>query len=76
MMKELMYAGKRYVQDMELEDVAALKICLISLGALIGAAAPKRTRQGLACLAAVGFVGTCIPLVTRFVATLTQGDKQ
>ena len=70
MLKELMYAGKSYVRNMDMEDIAALKLCLVSFGVLAGIAVPRRARQAAACLAGIALVGTAVPLVSSFAASL------
>lgn len=68
-------AGTRYIRHMELDDMAALKICLLSTGTLLGLSCKgKFTRRlaGLTCsfLAA----GLAIPLTSRFLDELKPGD--
>lgn len=72
MLTKLMTAGKCYIREMELEDVAALKFGLISLGTLIGLSLPKRSRKPSAVFATLIFLGTCIPLTYKFIASLTR----
>lgn len=71
MIHNLMSAGKRYVNDMELCDIAALKFCLMALGILIGIAIPKGARKPSALWAAVIFVGSFVALMGKFFAYLT-----
>lgn len=44
MVKRWLAAGRLMVRDMDLEDVAALKLCLLSLGVLLGLAVPRRKK--------------------------------
>lgn len=68
-------AARRSVRHMELDDMAALKVCLLSTGALLGLSCKgtlTRRLMGLTCsfLAA----GLAIPLTNRFLDELKPGD--
>ena len=67
-------AVKRNVRHMELDDLAAMKVCLLSTGALLGLSCKGRLSRrlmGLTCsfLAA----GLAIPLTNRFLDELKPG---
>ena len=70
MLKQWMAAGRLMVRDLELEDVAALKLCLLSLGLLLGLAVPRRKKPGLALFSTLVFVGTYLPLMGKFLVSL------
>lgn len=72
MMDSLLGAGRLYIKDMDLEDVAALKLCLMALGILMGLGIPLKGRRAAALLAGLLFVGTYIPLLSQFFACLTR----
>ncbi len=42
MVKKWIAAGRLMVRELDLEDVAALKLCLLSLGTLLGLAVPRK----------------------------------
>ena len=67
-------AAKRNIRHMELDDLAAMKVCLLSTGALLGLSCKGRLSRrlmGLTCsfLAA----GLAIPLTNRFLDELKPG---
>lgn len=63
--KKWLEAGRRMVRALELRDVAALKLCMLSLGVLLGLAVPARRRRFPALLAAATFAGTYVPLMWK-----------
>ncbi len=75
MMNSLLHAGRLYIRDMDLEDVAALKLCLMALGFLMGLGIPLKGRKPAALLAGLLFVGTYIPLMSNFFYCLTRARE-
>lgn len=70
-MEHVLDAGKRYIRKMDLEDMAALKICLLATGTLAGLSLKSkfaRRLAGVSCsfLAA----GLAVPLVSQFLDEL------
>lgn len=76
MVKKWLAAGRLMVQDMELEDVAALKLCLLSLGVLLGLALPRRKRPTFALFSTIVFIGTYLPLMGKFLVSLVRTDRE
>lgn len=65
---KLAEAGRRYMGRMDLEDMAALKISLLSLGALAGLGMKNklvRRMAGVSC--SILAAGLTIPLVSQFL---------
>ena len=50
MLDKWLAAGRLAIKDMDLEDVAALKLCLMALGILIGLGIPLKKRSAAAVL--------------------------
>lgn len=75
MLQKWMIAGKRFVNEMELEDIALMKFCLIAFGALVGLAVPKGTRKTAGLLASVVFLATWGTVMCRFLASLTRRER-
>lgn len=75
MVKKIVAVGMNYVREMEVEDVGALKMCALALGALIGIAVPARSKKPSALLAAVVFVTTGLFVMSRLCATLVRVQK-
>lgn len=74
MLNKWLAAGRLMLKDMDLEDIAALKCCLLSMGVLAGIAVPAKSKKAAALLASFLFVGTYIPLMTKFLGNLTSTD--
>lgn len=56
-----------YLDQMELEDMAIFKLCLIAFGVLFGVVTPKKSRPLVALLAGITFVATYIPLMVNLL---------
>ena len=69
-MNKLIAAGSRYLKRMDLTDVALLKLCVGSLGVLVGLGCAKRHRKGAGLVAGLLFALTYVPLMGKFLATL------
>lgn len=70
-MEKLADAAMRTVGKMDVEDVAAMKICLLSTGALAGLSVRNkflRRLTGLTC--GVLAVGLAVPLTARYLEEL------
>ena len=66
-------AGLRQLKKMELEEVAALKLCLLSTGALMGLSLKRplvRRLAGLGCTLLA--VGTALPLIYQYLTELER----
>lgn len=76
MVKRWLAAGRLMIRDMDLEDVAALKLCLLSLGVLLGLAAPRRKKPAFALFSILVFIGTYFPLMVKFLGSLLQKEQR
>ena len=76
MVKRWLAAGRLMVRDMDLEDVAALKMCLLSLGVLLGLAVPRRKKPAFALFSTLVFIGTYFPLMVKFLVSLVRTDRE
>lgn len=74
-MKKLISAGNRYLKEMDLSDIALLKICLTALGVLIGLGGSKRHRKSMSLLAGFAFVGAWIPLMMKFFGFILKMEE-
>ena len=75
MLNKWLAAGRLMLKDMDLEDMAALKFCLLSLGVLGGISIPAKGRKPAALLASFLFVGTYLPLMTKFLGSLVKTEE-
>ena len=74
-MKRLMDAADRYLRDCTGKDIAVLKFCLLALGIMLGIAVPARKKRASAWLASLVFVGTYVPLMSKFLPYLLNGRE-
>lgn len=70
-MEQVLDAGKRYIRKMDLEDMAALKICLLATGTLAGLSLKSRFARRLAGVSCSFLAaGLAVPLVSQFLDEL------
>lgn len=74
-MNKLVAAGKLYLKKMDLFDVALLKLCVGSLGVLVGLAAARKHRKGAGMAAGLIFCLTYVPLMGRFFRALVTVEE-
>lgn len=74
-MKDLYKHVKKYKDQMNVLDFALLKICLTSMGVLIGMGIPKpRKKKAAICLSTI-FAFTYAPLVTKFLGIVLSDSR-
>ena len=76
MIQKWLSAGRLMVRELELEDMAALKLCLMSLGLLLGLSVPRRKKPALALFSTLVFLGTYLPLMVKFLSCLVRTDHK
>lgn len=69
-MKKLTEAGNQYAKTSTWRDMALLKVCLCSMGVLIGLSLPARKKRAAAWAASVVLAATYVPLMGRFLPFL------
>ena len=69
MVKKWMAAGRLMVREMDLEDVAALKLCLLGLSV------PRKKKPAFALFSTLVFIGTYFPLMVKFLGSLLRTDR-
>ena len=74
-MKRLLGYAKSYVREMNLCDVALLKLCLGALGLLIGLGIPKNKKKPFLVGALLLFVATYVPLMGKLIHIAARGKK-
>jgi len=75
-MKDLCKHIKNYKNQLSLFDFALLKICLTSMGLLIGMGIPKSHKKKAAACLSVIFVFSYAPLVTKFLGVVLADSKK
>lgn len=74
-MKKLIAAGNLYLKQINLADIALLKLCVGALGVLVGLKAARRHRRGVGVAAALVFLVTYVPLMGRFLTSLVRVEE-
>lgn len=71
-MKSLFYFADEYLRQSSWKDMALLKICLGSMGVILGCLVPKRHKKGVIFGSLALFVATYIPLVGKFISVIIK----
>ena len=75
-MKKLFSAADDYIAQMTWKDLGLVKLCLCSMGVLLGLATGKKARKWAALGAVVVFLATYIPLILDFLPHLGRALKE
>ena len=75
MVKKWIAAGRLMVRELDLEDVAAWKLCLLSLGTLLGLAVPRKKKPAFALFSTLIFIGTCFRRMVKFRSALCRSGR-
>lgn len=63
---KLFKLANRYIQESDWRTLAALKLCLLSIGLIVGMLLPASCRTAVLIVSGVVFVATYIPLMAKF----------
>ncbi len=78
-MKNLFCYADKYLQKSDWKDIALIKFCLFSMGVLIGILIgrrwPKKNRKAAVMTAMLVFIGTYIPLMTKFFGIVMEKEE-
>lgn len=74
-MKNFLKIARRYITTMCLADMASLKLCMLSLGVIIGLALAGDTHRAAFTLSLIVFIATYIPAMWRFFKFMRHGEK-
>ena len=66
-MKCLFSCANQYVKESDWKDFALVKLCLCAIGVMIGLVIPKKKKKMPLLIAAIVFIATYIPLMTKFL---------
>ena len=72
---KLFQVADRYCKESNWKTLALLKICLFSIGVMIGILLPKEKKKAALGIGAVAFLATYLPLMGKFFRTWQQ-EKQ
>lgn len=75
-MTELFKCAQKYKDRMNLMDFALLKLCLFSMGVLIGVGVPKKCKKRVAISAGVTFAFTYAPLITKLLGIVAEDSEK
>lgn len=71
-MRELLEAGKAHLKKMDFVDLSLFKGCLLALGVLVGLDVSERRKKSAKGLARLVFFLTFLPLMGKFLDTLSE----
>ena len=71
-MKKLFRIADEYLKTCTWKDMALIKFCLISLGAVIGLLLPGGAKKAALILCLVVFAATYVPVMIKFVGFLRK----
>ncbi|MDY4191571.1 MAG: permease of phosphate ABC transporter [Oscillospiraceae bacterium] len=71
-MKRLFCAANRYARESDWKTLAALKLCLLSLGVIVGMYLPDGCKKIVLTLCLIVFAATYIPLMSRLLRVLGE----
>lgn len=66
-MNKLFELGNTYASESSWKDFALVKLCLLSLGLVIGINAPQKYRKTITIASLVIFAATYIPLIAKMI---------
>ena len=75
-MNKLFENANQYMKESDWRDLALLKFCLCAVGVMIGIAVPKEKRKVPLIMAALVFVATYIPLMTKFIKIVMRNQEE
>lgn len=69
-MKELFQYANDYLKTIDSKDMILIKLCLISLGIIIGINIPKKHRKYVLVIVVFIFIITYIPILTNLISSI------
>lgn len=73
-MKKLFDYADQYIRESSWKDMALLKFCLFAMGILAGMQIPEKYRKRVGIAAALVFVVTYIPLMSKYVRIVMENS--
>lgn len=65
-MKKLIECADNFILESDWKDIALIKLCICSLGIIIGLCIPKEKKKVPLCAAVSVFAATYVPLIMKF----------
>ena len=75
-MKRFWWYIQKYNEDMTLSDKGLLRVCMLSLGVLLGLCMPHKSKKTVGAAAITGFLLSYVPLVGKFVSLMFPRKKR
>ncbi len=66
-MKKLLAFGNRYAKQSTWKDFALVKLCLFSMGLIVGTLVSEQYKRTVIIVAVCVFVATYIPLIVKMI---------
>ena len=73
---KLFQVADRYCKESSWKILALLKICLFSIGVMVGMLVPKEKRKAAFGIGTVAFLATYLPLMGKFFRTWQQENRR
>lgn len=73
-MKNVFGYAEKYLQKSSWKDMAMLKFCLFAMGILAGMQIPEKNKKETGIIAAVVFIATYIPLMSKFIRIVMEKE--
>lgn len=73
---KLFQVADRYCKESNWKTLALLKICLFSIGVMVGMLIPKEKKKAVFGIGAVAFLATYLPLMDKFFYTWQQENRR
>ena len=73
---KLFQVADRYCKESSWKILALLKICLFSIGVMVGMLVPKEKKKAVFGIGAVAFLATYIPLMEKLFRTWQTEEQE
>ena len=74
-MNKLFEKANEYLQESDWKDLALVKFCLCAIGVMLGLCVKPKHKKAVAGGAALVFLATYVPLMTKFFRILLRRDE-
>ena len=72
-MKKLLAFGDRYAKQSTWKDFALVKLCLFSMGLVVGTLVSEQYKRAVIIVAICVFAATYIPLIVKMIRVAREG---
>ena len=70
--KKYLNDAKEYIQSMDVSDMTLVKLCVLALGILSGAAVSEKHKKAVVVVAVLIFIVTYIPVMVKFFGKMVE----